>query len=285
MTMTPKRRRAGMIAGRLLLGAALLTGCGGPIIPRTPEALYALAQEQIANANFRPAVDTLARVARADPRSEPARRARPLRMALLSGMAHGFAHMGEDYLAGYQQAGAAAYASQMRTMAMDYFGRARGRSIELLEALDLMLRQPASEPLRLDLPRPQPPGPSATVSSRVRRGEWVEEAERQRAETDVIRQQFGNFPTYSGARIGASGAPIEIAPAAFYLGVARDILELSRIFRPEALNERRTLRLFYERAATAAQRAAQLAREAGDQKLEAEGQQVLAQCQEALKKM
>jgi len=284
MLTAPKQRRAATTGWRLLLSAALLTGCSGPIIPRSPEALYALAQEQIANANFRPAVDTLARVTRADPRSEPARRARPLRMALLSGMAHGFAHMGEDYLAGYQQAGAAAYASQMRTMAMDYFGRARGRSIELLEALDLMLHEPASEPLRLDLPRPQPPGSSATVSNRVRRGEWVEEAERQRVETDVIRQQFGNFPTYSGMAAGA-GTPVEIAPAAFYLGVARDILELSKIYRPEALNERRMLRLFTERAATAAQRAAELAREKGDPKLEAESQQVLAQCQEALKKM
>ena len=118
----------------------------------------------------------------------------------------------------------------------------------------------------------------------MRRGEWIEETERQRAETDAIWQQFGIFPTYSGATIAASGSPVEISPAAFYLGVARDILELSKIYRPEALNERRTLRLFYERAATAAQRAAELAQEKGDTQLEAESQQVLAHCQEALKK-
>ncbi|MGH9863770.1 MAG: hypothetical protein ACRD35_10140 [Candidatus Acidiferrales bacterium] len=283
MTTTPERRRVGSIGWRLLLSAALLAGCGEPLVPRTPEALYALAQEQIANANFRPAVDTLARVAREAPRSEPARRARPLRIALLSGMAHGFASMGEDYLAGHQQASAAAFAPQMRTMAMDYFGRARGRSIELLEALDLMLHQPLTEPLRFDLPRPLAPGSSATVSERVRKGEWVEETERQRAETDAIWQQFSVFPTYSGTTIAGEG-PVEIAAGAFYLGVARDILELSKIYRPEALNELRMLRLFTERAATAAQRAAELAREKGDTQLETESQQVLADCQEALTK-
>src|SRR3989338_4870339 len=40
----------------------LLAACGEPIVARSPEALYALAQQQIANASYSPAADTLARV-------------------------------------------------------------------------------------------------------------------------------------------------------------------------------------------------------------------------------
>src|SRR3972149_3688276 len=100
-----------------------LPGCRAPLSP--------LAQQQPASATSPPAADTRARVVRAGPESEPARRARALRLALLGGMARGYQRVGESYLEGSKSAGAAAYASQMRAVALAYFGRVRRGSLEM----------------------------------------------------------------------------------------------------------------------------------------------------------
>lgn len=265
------------------LAAALGVACNGPIVARSPEALYALAQEQIGNANYYPAVDTLARVARAAPKSDLAHRALVLRLTLLAGMAQAFQDIAESYLAGHQQAGAAAYSGQMRAVAMDYFGRSRGRSIEMLEALELLLREPITVPVRLGLTLPAAASDPAPVLAKVRQGEWVTEGELGQLEKAEVATRLARAtPALAGAGSGPEG---EVEPARFYLGLGQAIVELSSIYRPEALADRRLLRLFYERAATAAAQAAQLARAKNDQNLEKESQELLARCQDALKKL
>jgi hypothetical protein len=279
MNQTPQRKVLAVLLG---VGAALLLNCNGPIVARSPEALYALATEQIANANYSPAVDTLTKVMQAPEPSEWAGRAQVLRIALLAGMARGFKEIAESYLAGHQQAGPAAYASQMRAIAMDYFGRARGRSIEMVEALDRMMREPGAGPVRVELSLPPlsgggPPATAAGALARVRQGNWIENPELAQAEKDQVRAQLKQ------TLAGIAGAEAD-NPAAFYLAVGREIADLSSIYRPEALGDARMFRLFNERAATAASRASQLAREAGNRQLEEESQQLLAHCKEALKR-
>jgi len=282
-SMNQTAQQAGL-ALLLGVGTALLLNCNGPIVARSPEALYALATEQIANANYSPAVDTLTKVMQAPEQTEWAGRAQVLRIALLAGMARGFKEIAENYLAGHQQAGAAAYAPQMRAIAMDYFGRARGRSIEMVEALDRMMREPGAGPVRVELSLParsagEPPAPPlGGALAKVRQGNWIENPELVQAEKDQVREQLGQALTsIAGADAGSSSA-------AFYLAVGREIVNLSGIYRPEALRDARMFRLFYERAATAASRAGELAREAGNRKLEEESQQLLAHCKEALKR-
>ena len=220
----------------------LLAACGEPIVARSPEALYALAQQQIANASYSPAADTLARVVLAGPESAPARRARVLRLALLGGMARGYQQVGESYLAGSKSAGAAAYASQMRTIALDYFGRARGSSLEMMDALDRMLREPASPLSGADISLAAAAAERA-VLAQVRQGQWVEDAIRLRAERaevgEQVRQVLAGFAGTGGK---------EVDPAALYLAAARELLTLSGIFGPEGLREPRSLRLYHERA-------------------------------------
>ncbi|HKZ53014.1 MAG TPA: hypothetical protein VJ085_07025 [Candidatus Acidoferrales bacterium] len=275
MNQTAQQAGLALLLG---VGTALLLNCNGPIVARSPEALYALATEQIANANYSPAVDTLTKVMQAPEQTEWAGRAQVLRIALLAGMARGFKEIAENYLAGHQQAGAAAYAPQMRAIAMDYFGRARGRSIEMVEALDRMMREPGGGPVRVELSLPPTPATTGAALAKVRQGNWIENPELVQAEKDQVREQLGQALTsIAGADAGSSSA-------AFYLAVGREIVNLSGIYRPEALRDARMFRLFYERAATAASRAGELAREAGNRKLEEESQQLLAHCKEALKR-
>lgn len=290
--MTRRRFRPTVRLGAAALSALLLFSCGEPIVPRSPEALYALAKEQLANANYTPAVDTLAKVAREAPQSEPARRAQVLRIALLGGMARGFKKIGEGCLEGRKKAGAAQYASQMRLVAMDYFGRARGRSIEMVEALDLLLRDAATGPLRLDFAPPEVPGGGSPVLDKVRLGNWVKEEDLAQAEKDEVRQGLAvMLATLAGAggdvpkaRARFQGPELELDPAAFYLGAAQEIVGFSSIYGPEGLQDPRMFRLFHERAAAAAERAGKLAGEKGDRKLQAESEKLRRRCQEVLKK-
>lgn len=259
-------------------GAALLAACSGPIVARSPEALFALAQEQIGNANYYPATDTLARVAREAPKTELGRRARLLRITLLTGMARAFRDIAQAYLEGHQQAGAAAYSGQMRAIAMDYFGRSRGRSLEMIETLDALLREPLTEPVRLELSLPASTADSETLT-RVRAGAWVDILEL----GPVEKEELAGAVVRMRAKL--AGGADEAAPARVYLGLAQEILELSSIFRPEALGDKRLLRLFHERAATAAALAAELSAKAGDRGLEEESRRLVAHCQDALKKL
>jgi len=271
--------RARVFAGALAaLAAALLLACSGPIVARSPEALYALAQEQIGNANYNPAVDTLARVARQAPQTELGRRARLQRITLLAGMARAFRDIAEAYLKGHEQAGAAAYAGQMRAVAMDYFGRSRGRSLEMIEALDYLLREPLPGPVQLELALPSAGAPSQTLA-RVRQGNWVDAGELGPVE------KVGLANSMTQARAALADASAELEPARIYLGLARELLDLSSIYRPEALGDKRLVRLFHERAASAAGLAAELSGRTGNRQLGEESRQLVAHCQDVLKKL
>lgn len=271
--------------------AGLLLSCGEPIVPRTPEALYALAKAQLTNANYVPAVDTLSKVTEESPQSEPGRRAQVLRIAVLSGLARGFKEIGESCLAGRQKAGTAQYASEMRSVAMDYFSRARGRSIEMVEALDYLIRYAPTGPFRVDFPLPDVPGGGSPVLAKVRLGSWVRTEELAQAETDAVRQGLAQSLTRlagAGEDVNQARArfqgDVELDPAAFYLGVAQEIVELSSIYGRDALQDPRMFRLFHERAAAAAERAAKLAAEKGDRKLQTESERLQRRCRDVLRK-
>src|SRR3990167_3877891 len=255
----------------------LLAACGEPIVARSPEALYALAQQQIANASYSPAADTLARVVLAGPESAPARRARVLRLALLGGMARGYQQVGESYLEGSKSAGAAAYASQMRAVALDYFGRARGSSLEMMDALDRMLREPARPPLGAGFTPPGAAAAERAVLAQVREGQWIEGAARLRAERAEVQQGLAQMLAgYAGTGGG------EVDPAALYLAAARELVTVSGIFGPEGLREPRSVRLYHERALQLAERAGELA--GGRPQLREESERLQAQCRGVLKK-
>ena len=270
---TPFRRAVATLVGLLLVAAA---GCDGPIVARSPEALYRLAQQQLANSQFRAATDTLKRVSREAPTSDPGRRAALLHIALEGGLARGYRSMGDAYLAGSKQAGEAPHAPQMRALAVDYFGRARGESIEMMESAEWLMKQPAAEAFRLDVP---PRTLEAVVFlEQVRAGKPVTDAQRAQAEQQEI---WRGIQATVGA-VGGSGTAVE--PAVFYLGAARDLLETIELFGPEKLNEPHMTRLFYERAAGFARHAAQRAQAKGDQKSRQEAEAVIQRCQEALAK-
>ncbi|MEE8200823.1 MAG: hypothetical protein V3R29_06605 [Candidatus Acidoferrales bacterium] len=263
----------------LAVVAALLLGACGAGEQRRSEALLGRAQEQIANGRFTPALDTLARAAREAPESESGQRARVLHLALLGGMARGYRAMAESYLEGWRAAGEAPQASRMRAAAMDYFGRARASSLDMVDATQALLKAPPAEPVRLDFSLPEnPPGESETLG-RIRQGQPVPDRERLEAEKKEI---LGGLARTLSTLAGTRGEPERVARADFYLGAGRELIELSSIYGPEALRNRRMTRLYYRRALALAERAGELAAQAGNNRQAAESEELQEYCQEAL---
>lgn len=267
------RRFAAAVVGLLLAG---LAACDGPIVPRTPDDLYTLAQQQLANSQFRAATDTLKRISREAPTSDPGRRAAPLHIALKGGLARGYKSMGDAYLEGHRQAGEAPHAAQLRALAMDYFGRARGESIEMLESVEWLMKQPAAETFRVDAPTRTLEG--TAFLAQVRAGKPVNDAQRAQAEQEEVWR--GVQATV--ATLGGAGTGVE--PAVFYLGAARELVESIELFGPDRLNELRMVGLYNERAAGIARHAAQLAQAKGDRRTQEAAEQLVQRCQEALAK-
>ncbi len=255
-----------------------LAACGEPIVPRTPEAFYNLAKQQLANGQYRAASDSLQRVAETDPSGELGRRALVLRTALLGGMTGGFQRIGESYLAGYKQT----QSPQLRVVAMDYFSRARGWTLELVDVLDLALKQPTTSPFRVDYwPAP---ASGAEALQKARKGQLLSDTELETAERAAVQAGLAEVLSSLTGQSGAVGSQSEVQPAVFYLGAAQVLARLTEIFRPEALDEQRMTQLLRERAATLARQAAQLAQAAGDQKTQAGAEQLLQQVEGVQKK-
>ena len=261
------------LAGLLLV---TLAACDGPIVARSPEALYNLALQQLGNSQFRAATDTLKRLSREFPATDQGRRAAALHVTLQGGLARGYQSMGDAYLAGSKQAGDAPHAPQMRSTAMDYFGRARSESIEMMESAEWLMKQPSAEALRLDVPARTLE--AVTFLEQVRAGKAVSDAQRAQAE----QQEVWRGIQATGGALGGAGTPVE--PAAFFLGAARELVEGVGLFGPERLSEAQMARLFYERAAGLARHAAQLAQSKGDRRTQEEAEALVQRCQQALAK-
>ncbi|MGH9779452.1 MAG: hypothetical protein ACRD5I_13675, partial [Candidatus Acidiferrales bacterium] len=197
-------------------------------------------------------------------------RAAALHIALEGGLARGYQSMGDAYLTGSKQT------AQLRAVGVDYFGRARSESIEMMESAEWLAKQPASEAFRLDIP---PRTLEAVVFlEQARAGKPINHAQRAQAEQQEI---WRGIQATAGA-LGGAGNSVE--PAAFFLGAARELVEGVGLFGLDRLNEAQMTRLFYERSAGLARHAAQLAQTKGDRRTQEEAEALIQRCQEALAK-
>jgi hypothetical protein len=250
------------------LAALALAACGEPIVARGPEALYALARQQLESGQYRAAADTLARVAKEAPESEPGRRAQVLRVALLGAMARAYRQIGEAYLTGSQPPGVET--GLLRAAGIDQLGRARDRSLEMSDAVEALLNQKAVGPWAVEaalLDAPQ----AETAKIEVREWRALEEAKGNEAERALVRRglaelaaQLAGAETAAHAYAGVAEGELKVEPAAFYLGAARELVATTPMYRREALDEPRMIRFYHERALAAAERARELAQAAGD---------------------
>ena len=256
------------------LAALLAAACN----VRSPaEQLYSLAYEQLAAGNYYSASDTFKRVMKESAQSPQAGGAAVLHIALVGGMARSYKDIAESYRAGAKQAGAAPHARRMRTMPVDYFGRARGRSLEMVEAIDLFFNQPAAGPLRVDFPAFG--GTGATMSlGKIRQGQWLEDKELVAAEKQSVRQGAEALLAHL-----APGNRPDLSPAHLSLALAEELLEMSSLYDKDALDDHRLLRLYHQRAETLAERAEKLGLP-GDAATAGRLAEVKQRCQKALEK-
>ena len=115
----------------------------------------------------------------------------------------------------------------------------------------------------------------------MREGNWLEEEERERAQRGRVAQGLADM-----LKLLAGNRPLtpelEFEPAAVAVGTARHLLQLGAAFGPEALDDRRMVRLFHQRALGAATQAKQLAQEARNFLWQEQAEEVERRCRQAL---
>lgn len=277
------------------LAAAMLflAACGGGPSPEsTPEGQYKFAKEAIAGKNYVKALDTLEQVIKRGPDSDLAVRANLTRAALLAGMSEAYKRMAEAYMEGYKSPSARAYSSQMRKMAMDYYGMGRVRSVEYVEGFDRTAKHiQAEKTLTFDLPMPQTIGREATALEQVRHGKLLSDEERVKIEYEeveaglarAIAQMLGVGEDLNAARARLQGGSATVNPTGMLVAAGQRMCLLSAIFRPRALDDQRLDRAFHERALATVDSALERLKKEPDKKLEESAKKVKQECQKALK--
>ena len=271
----------------------VLAACGGGPAPEsTPEGQYKFAKEAIAGKNYVKALDTLEQVIKRAPDSDLAVRANLTRAALLAGMADAYKRMAEAYMDGYRSPSARAYSSQMRKMAVDYYGMGRVRSVEYVEGFDRTAKHiQAGKALTFDLPMPQTMGQEAAAMEQIRHGKMAGDEERVKIEYEeveaglarAIAQMLGAGEDLNAARARLQGGSATVNPTGMLVAAAERMCLLSAIFHPRALDDQRLDRAFHERALTTVDTAMERLKKEPDKKLEDSAKKLKKECEKAMK--
>ena len=277
----------------LAAGMLFLAACGGGPAPEsTPEGRYKFAKEAIAGKNYVKALDTLEQVIKRAPDSDLAVRANLTRAALLAGMADAYKRMAEAYMDGYRSPSARAYSSQMRKMAVDYYGMSRVRSVEYVEGFDRTAKHiQAGKALTFDLPMPQTMGQEAAAMEQIRHGKMAGEEERVKIEYEeveaglarAIAQMLGAGEDLNAARARLQGGSATVNPTGMLVAAAERMCRLSAIFQSRALDDQRLDRAFHERALTTVDTAMERLKKEPDKKLEDSAKKLKKECEKAMK--
>lgn len=256
--------RQRLLSWPLLIGVAgFCAGCGEPVVPRGPEQLYRLAQDQIRNQSYVRALDTLARITRESPGSSYGVKAGLTRLALLGGLARSTLALGQLYLEAREKAEPAAYRSELSTAAMNQFGVGQSWALALVEALDRALPDLAGKPLMVDPVLPTTPPAEHPALRRLREGGRILEPEFTAIERDALRRGLAEMMAALAGTPGDFGRAHEVLaqdnarvePLAVYLTFGNELVGLSALFGKKALNQPHYQRLFHERALALAERA------------------------------
>jgi hypothetical protein len=261
--------------------------------PPTSEQYFADAKSNVATLDFESALKNLDRLIKAAGNQPISQQGIVLRTALLAGMADAAKQMAEAYAAGAKQPPAQARHAQFGQMRSDYYGISRVRLINAMEAVMQQRGKLGNQPLRLDMAFPEFTGTENPAVTKVKEGQWVEEAERYRAELESVRNALaralarlagaGEDVHKGQAAFGKGG--VEIDPRVYLIELSGSFTKLSEIFDKNALNDVRYRRIALEVARDNMDLALKLLSAKPDKDLEARAKKIRAECEKGLKKL
>ena len=219
------------------------------------------------------------------------RQAGVLRVVLLTALAEGSKQMAEAYGAGVKEPAAQTRFGHFGRMRADYYGIARVRLMDAMQAVMDQRGKMGDKPIPLEVTFPGFTGAEDTAVAKVKKGYAVEDAERYRAELKADRNALartlaalvgaGNDPN-KGQQMFSRGS-IELDPRAYLIELSSAFLQLGGIFERRALDESRYLRAVNEVVRDNMDLALKLIAARPDKDLEARARKMRGECEKTLK--
>lgn len=269
----------------------LLLACGGASPTPSAQQYFSDAKTNLAASDFDAALKNLDRSIKSAGEQPVGRQAGVLRIVLLTGLTEGSKQMAEAYAAGLKEPAAQTRIGQFGRMRADYYGIARVRLMDALQAVMDQRGKMGDNPIPLEVTFPGFTGAEDTAVAKIKKGYAVEDAERYRAELKADRNALarllavlvgaGNDPN-KGQQMFSRGT-IEIDPRLYLVELSSACLQLGAIFERRALDEPRYLRAVNEVVRDNMDLALKLLAARPDKGLEARARKIRAECEKTLK--
>lgn len=276
----------------LFLLVCFLIACGGGPATPTAEQYFLDAKKNLTALDYDAALKNLDRLVKSAEGQPLAQQGNVLRIALLASMAEATTRMAEAYSTGAGQPDAASRQGQFIKMKSDYYGIARVRYMNSMEAVMAQRNQLADRNLPLDITFPDFTGTDPAALTKVQKGQWVDDATRYRAELEMVRNALaGTLARLVGAadtnkgRAAFEKGGVQIDPRVYLLELSSTFYRLSEMFDRRGLDDARYRRISLEVVRDNADVVLILLEKKPDKELETRAKKLKADCEAALKKL
>lgn len=270
----------------------LLVACSGgpPLSPGEKELLD--AKNSLKSSDFNTTLSNLDSAMKSAGDRPPGQQAAVLRVVLLTALADGGKQMAEAYGIGAKEPAAQSRFGSFNKMRSDYYGIARARLMDAMQSVMNQRRSLSGNPLPIEVNFPGFTGGVDPTVAKIKSGQWVSEADRVGAETQVERNALaGILSALAGAgqdltkgqQFFASGKG-DIDPRVYLIELSSSFLQTGKMFEPRGVNEPARIRTVNEVVRGNLEIVQKLLAAKPDKDLEARAKTMQTECDKTLKK-
>lgn len=259
--------------------ALVLGSCSPPVERLTGFAkVHDNAKIMFGLSDFDRSLEYATELAKANPSTEFTERGQVISVILMSGLAQGYKELAEGYRDGLEKLKNPSERSAYSSRRYDYYQYSKTRALQLAELSPRFLQAQEGDGVKdftVELPYPEiEPPPSNQELDRVLEGMHLEDPEHTEAELKAIRMCMRR--SLAGAlgveedkvRATLESGSAKISNVAFYLFLARQLVEITGTFGPKGLRENRTRIAVCDRADAVVEKALAILKANPDEDLE-----------------
>lgn len=275
----------------ILAWGASCTACTSTPPPPTAEQYLADGNTNLAAQDYETALKNLDHMIQSAGDKPLAQQGRVLRIAILTAMADAKKEMAEAYELGRKELPARDRQTDFLRMRADYYNGAKGRLIPAMEAFLQQRSTLEKQPIALDVSFPAFSEAESEAMAKIKRGLWVDDDDRSRAELDSTRNALARILTrlagaeddlHKGQEIFQQGG-VQVNPCCYLVEMSRALVQTGEIFDREALGDSRYRRVSYEIARDNVDVALELMGAQADKEHLARAKKFKAECDKSLR--
>jgi len=274
----------------LALGASCIACTAAPPPPTTEQYLTNV-NSALAAQDYEAALKTLDRLIQNSGDKSLAQQGRVLRIAILTALADAKKQMAEAYELGRKEMPARDRQTDFLRMRADYYSSASDRLIPAMEGFLQQRSTLEKQPIALDVSFPAFSESEPDAMAKIKRGLWVDDDDRSRAELDRTRNALARIMTrLVGAEDDLQKAQeifqqgdVKVNPCCYLVEMSRALVQAGEIFDREALGDSRYRRVSYEIARDNVEVALELMGAQADKQHLARAKKLKAECDKSLR--